>query len=351
MGVEVSTTRLWQRAEELDLARMIFVNMLDRERADFFRTLDVAQGRLRPARRRDRDPDRRRARRPRRHRPRRHEGLRVRRRRRATTAREIPIPDDLQALAEEYREKLMDEVAEVSDALMERYLEGEEISHDEIVTALKDGTNHGGIFPVICGVATRNLAHQPAARRDRRGPARRRSSTARSSCPRSRSSPTSDARAVRLRLQDEGRPVRGRINLFRVYQGVDAPRHPRAQHARPQQGAHRPAARLAGQGDRPRRRVRARRHRRRRQAQGDARRRLAGRARRADRRCRRSSCPRRSWRSRSSPRPRATRTRSSPRCAACRRRTRRSTCTATRRPATRSSPGSRRSTSRSSSTA
>src|SRR5204862_8156296 len=62
-----------------------------------------------------------------------------------------------EAQAEEYREKLMDEVAEVSEALMERYLEGEEISHEEIVTALKDGTNHGDIFPVVCGVATRNL--------------------------------------------------------------------------------------------------------------------------------------------------------------------------------------------------
>src|ERR1700724_799959 len=40
MGVEVSTTRLWKRAAELDLARLIFVNMLDRERADFFRTLE-----------------------------------------------------------------------------------------------------------------------------------------------------------------------------------------------------------------------------------------------------------------------------------------------------------------------
>src|SRR5919107_1714853 len=41
MGVEVSTQRLWQRAQELDIARLIFVNMLDRERADFFRTLDA----------------------------------------------------------------------------------------------------------------------------------------------------------------------------------------------------------------------------------------------------------------------------------------------------------------------
>src|SRR6478672_4524796 len=40
MGVEVTTSRLWARAAELDIARMPFVNMLDRERADFFRTLD-----------------------------------------------------------------------------------------------------------------------------------------------------------------------------------------------------------------------------------------------------------------------------------------------------------------------
>src|SRR5437763_12198377 len=40
MGVEVHTTRLWQRAQDLDLARLLFVNMSDRERADFFRTLD-----------------------------------------------------------------------------------------------------------------------------------------------------------------------------------------------------------------------------------------------------------------------------------------------------------------------
>ena len=71
--------------------------------------------------------------------------------------REIPIPDDWPTLAQEYREKLMDEVAENSDALMERYLEGEEISHEEIVTALEDGTDHGHIFPVTCGVATQHL--------------------------------------------------------------------------------------------------------------------------------------------------------------------------------------------------
>ncbi len=51
----------------------------------------------------------------------------------------------------------MDEVAENSDELMERYLEGEEIEHDEIVTVLKQGVTKGTIFPVTCGVATKNL--------------------------------------------------------------------------------------------------------------------------------------------------------------------------------------------------
>ena len=125
---------------------------------------------------------------------------------------------------------------------MERYLEGEEISHEEIVTALKEGTNHGGIFPVTCGVATAQPRHEPPARRDRGGPALAGQARRRSSCPRSRSSPTREAPLVRLRLQDEGRPVRRPDQLLPRLPGHDAPRQPRPQHARPRQGAHRPAA-------------------------------------------------------------------------------------------------------------
>src|SRR5213075_3072725 len=46
MGVEVQTARHWARAEEADLSRVVFVNMLDRERADFFRVLDGLRGQL-----------------------------------------------------------------------------------------------------------------------------------------------------------------------------------------------------------------------------------------------------------------------------------------------------------------
>ena len=75
MGVEVTTERMWQRADELGLARLIFVNMLDRERADFFRTLDSLKAVVRPPRGGHGDPDRLRARARGRGRPDRHEGL------------------------------------------------------------------------------------------------------------------------------------------------------------------------------------------------------------------------------------------------------------------------------------
>src|SRR5580692_2340292 len=111
MGVEVHANRLWQRAAELDLARLIFVNMLDRERADFFRTLESlksafvahvvateipigseheVRGVIDLVDMKAYEYD----------------GIT------RENSKEIPIPDALQAQAEEYREKLMDEVAE-----------------------------------------------------------------------------------------------------------------------------------------------------------------------------------------------------------------------------------------------
>src|ERR671916_244972 len=218
MGVEVGTQRLWQRAQELGVARLVYVNMLDRERADFFRTLDSLKSAFGP-----------------------HvvateipigaeqdvsgvvdlvdmkayeysgEGR--------DNAREMPIPDELVAQAEEYREKLMDEVAEVSDSLMERYLEGEEISHDEIVTALKDGTNHGDIFPVTCGVATRNLATNrllDAIVDDLPSPVKHGAME----LPEITLEPDEDKELFAYVFKTKADPFAGRLNFFRVYQGV-----------------------------------------------------------------------------------------------------------------------------------
>jgi elongation factor G len=223
MGVEVHTERLWDRADRERLARLVFVNMLDRERADFFRTLDSLKAAF---------------------------GSHVV----ATeipigsehelrgvidlidmkafeysgegrgSASEVPIPDELQGQAEEYREKLMDEVAENSDELMERYLEGEEISHAELVTALKRGVTEGHLFPVTCGVATKNLATNrllEAFVEDLPSPAMRGAMTlvgAEDEPVEVEPDPAGELVAYVFKTTAD--PYTGRINLLRVYSGV-----------------------------------------------------------------------------------------------------------------------------------
>ena len=155
MGVEVNTSRVWDRAEELELSRVVFVNMLDRERADFYRVLASLQEQLSsrciaiqlpigreheltgvvdllhncaymdPAGEREGDP--------------------------------VAIPEEMAATVEEYRTKLLDAVVETDEALMERYLGGEEIPDADIAAALKNAVTRDEIYPVACGVATKNL--------------------------------------------------------------------------------------------------------------------------------------------------------------------------------------------------
>jgi elongation factor G len=217
MGVEVSTQRLWQRAEELGVARLIYVNMLDRERADFFRTLEQLQAAFGPHCVATEIPigsehDVR--------------GLVDLVDMKAyaydgagkDNCTEIPIPDDLADLAQEYREKLMDEVAENSEALMERYLEGDEISHDEIVQALEDGTEHGHVFPVTCGVATQHLGTDrllDAIQEDLPSPAQHGAVEADGVTL----EPDLDKEMFAYVFKTRADPFAGRINLFRVYQG------------------------------------------------------------------------------------------------------------------------------------
>jgi elongation factor G len=132
---------------------------------------------------------------------------------------EIPIPQEYAEQALEHREKLMDEVSEVSDALMERYLEGDEISHEEIVGALKEGTNHGKIFPVVCGVATRNLGTSrllDAIVEDLPSPVKHGSLRA----GEIELQPSEQRELFAYVFKTRADPFAGRINLLRVYQGV-----------------------------------------------------------------------------------------------------------------------------------
>src|SRR6185436_13654721 len=155
MGVEVNTSRVWNRAEARELSRVVFVNMLDRERADFYRVLAALQEQLSshcvaiqlpigseheltgivdllhncaymdPGGAREGDP--------------------------------VPIPAEMADQAAEYREKLLDAVVETDEDLMERYLGGEELDPAAVAAALKTAVTNDDLYPVACGVATKNL--------------------------------------------------------------------------------------------------------------------------------------------------------------------------------------------------
>jgi elongation factor G len=209
MGVEVQTGRLWQRADTLGLARVLFVNMLDRERADFFRTLDAITSQLSskavavhlpigvehelsgivdllhmtaytsPDGEREGSPG--------------------------------EIPADMADQVAEYREKLLDAVVETDEALMERYLEGEELSAEEVAHALKDAVTRGELFPVACGVATKNLGTTALLDLLVEGvpsPAKKEPSIA-----------VDGAGAAAFVFKTVADPFAGRINIFRVLNG------------------------------------------------------------------------------------------------------------------------------------
>ncbi len=151
-GVEVVTERLWERCRDAGLPRAVVVNMLDRERADFDTALaslremapgcipveipmGAEQGLF---------------------------GVIDLIDMKATTYGDGPvgtlgeIPDEHRARADEARERLMDIVAEADDVLIEKYLAGEQITHDELVEAIQKGIVERRIFPVICAAGGRD---------------------------------------------------------------------------------------------------------------------------------------------------------------------------------------------------
>ena len=151
-GLEVQTEVAWRFADELELPRVVVVNKVDRENSSFRNTLEqlreafgmgIAPVALPLGREHDfkgiisvidvaafeYDQD--------------------------GKSTEVPIPDDRKARVDEVRTALLDSVAETNDQLLERYLEGGEISRDEIVHALHDGIDRATFFPVLVGSATK----------------------------------------------------------------------------------------------------------------------------------------------------------------------------------------------------
>ncbi len=154
-GVEPQTETVWRQATEFKVPRMIFCNKMDKMGASFEYSLSTIDNRLgvnakpiqwpigaendfdgiidlvtRTAYHYDREQ---------------HENATV-----------IDIPEDLKAIVEEKRNDLIEAVAEFDDELMEKYLEGQEISVDLIKKAIRKGTLEVKFFPVMCGTALGN---------------------------------------------------------------------------------------------------------------------------------------------------------------------------------------------------
>ena len=221
-GVEVGTEKVWGYADQYNLPRLVFINKMNRENADFSAVLEqlrkffglhvfplqipigqedsfrgvVDLVRMKAIVFKD-------------------DGL---------SFQETEIPEDLVEEATELREQLVEAAAESDDAMMEKYLEEEKLSDEEIQAALRKGTLQGKIVPVLCGAAALNIGIQPLLdliATALPSPADRPASTG--------AVPGTDKETSRKALLDEpfsalvfktqADPYVGRINYFRVYSG------------------------------------------------------------------------------------------------------------------------------------
>lgn len=152
-GVEVSTEIVWELADESNLPRIAFINKMDRENADFVKALDSMREKLTQQIVPIQFPIGSEAN---------FNGIIDLIEMKAYQydggkSSEIPIPDDLMADAETYREMMIEAAAEGEDELTMKYLEGEELTDGEIIAGLKAGVMAGKVVPVLCGSALKNI--------------------------------------------------------------------------------------------------------------------------------------------------------------------------------------------------
>lgn len=152
-GVKAETEKIWKYACEFEVPRIVFINKLDKESANFAMALDELQKSFEA------------------------EGIPLfipigegdkfkgvvdliamkAFIKEGGAVKEAEIPADIKASAEEYRKKLVEKVAEADDALLEKYLEGTELSSDEIIKGVHEASITRRFIPVICGAATLNI--------------------------------------------------------------------------------------------------------------------------------------------------------------------------------------------------
>jgi elongation factor G len=156
-GVKAETQKVWKYASEFELPRLIFVNKMDKENANFLRAI----GDVEKAFEMDAIP------------------LNypigsgekfigivnlINNKAYKFTngkAEEIDIPPDILSDIEDYRKKLVEKIAEADDTLLEKYLEGGSLTENELIEGIRKGSISKRFIPVICGSATRNIGIIP----------------------------------------------------------------------------------------------------------------------------------------------------------------------------------------------
>ena len=159
-GVEPQSETVWRQADEYHVPRMIYVNKMDIMGADFYHVLDMVDERFKcnpvpiqlPIGSEDTfkgivdlvemDAEIY------------YDDL-------GKDVRREPIPDDMKELAEKYRAKLIEHVADQDDELMEKYFNGEEFTVEEIKRTIRKSTIENKMVPITCGTSYRNKGVQP----------------------------------------------------------------------------------------------------------------------------------------------------------------------------------------------
>lgn len=215
-GVEVGTGQAWDYCDEAELPRFIFINKMDRENADFTRTVNEIQSRFGK------------------------KCLPVQlavgsqssfkgvvdllemKSYTGNPSQEGEIPDDLAAQAAEYREKLVEAVAETDDALIEKYLGGEDLTLEELRGGLRQATRDGGIVPIFAGSALQNIGLNwllDAVGEYLPSPAGREISLAEDSGLKELT-PAADGPLAALVFKTTADPYVGKLTYFRVFSGT-----------------------------------------------------------------------------------------------------------------------------------
>ena len=221
-GVEFQTQKVWEIADEYSLPRLIFINRMDRERADFNKVLESIKTKLKkkgtpvclPIGAEDK-----------------FQGIVDLIAMKAYTfadnkgaGKAMDIPSDLAQEAGALRSSMVEDIAEADDELMNKYLEAGELSDEELKAGLRKGVLSGSIVPVICGSAVKgigvtllaDLAVSSFASPVDRGPMKGKKPGTDAVEERQ---PSEDAPFSAIVFKTIADPYAGRLTLFRVYSG------------------------------------------------------------------------------------------------------------------------------------